>query len=339
MTNSRNDISKLIEQIQKNNSLLDSIKPALFESVVAEAILKSNKLLEINKRITGPLDFIGKYTDQFNKVNSFAIEAKKMSNYLNSHQIHSVAAQAAKLNIDKTYLVTNSKFSNAAIEAALSYKSKLELIDRPALNFLLQQYQQNKELFADGLANRIISLKSEEIFKLDNPDSNIIDELNPENLEITEDKKSSLIIVDRLPFRLLSKILKNPSEVRNITPRQFEEFIADLLSELGFKNVILTPRSGDGGKDIIASHSIQGIPLTFYFECKKYAEDNKIQLDTMRSLLGTVAHDSRKVNKGILVTTSTFTKGCKEFILAESRVDGKDYDGILGWIDELQKKI
>ena len=86
--------------------------------------------------------------------------------------------------------------------------------------------------------------------------------------------------------------------MRNITPRQFEEFIAKLLSELGFNDVILTPRSGDGGKDVIASHSVQGIPITFYFECKKYAEGNKIQLDTMRSLLGTVAHDSRKVNKG-----------------------------------------
>ena len=26
-------------------------------------------------------------------------------------------------------------------------------------------------------------------------------------------------------------------------------------------------------------------------------------------------------------------RDCKKFILAESRVDGKDYDGVLGWVE------
>ncbi len=339
MTTSRNDISKLIERIQKNNSILDSIKPSLFESVVAEAITRNNQLIEISKNATESLDFIGKYKDQFDKINSFAIETKQFQKAVEAAQIHSLAAKASQLNIDKSYLITNSKFTSAALEAAASYKSQLELIDRSGLNTLIEQYRVDRELFSNSIAAHISALESRRILTLDDPDPNVIDAINLEELEIAEDEKSSLIIVDRLPLRLLSKILRSPSEVRNITPRQFEEFIAKLLSELGFNNVILTPRSGDGGKDVIASHSVQGIPLTFYFECKKYAEGNKIQLDTMRSLLGTVAHDSREVNKGILVTTSTFTKGCKEFILAESRVDGKDYDGVLGWVDEIRKEI
>lgn len=339
MTTSRNDISKLIERIQKNNSILDSINSSLFESVVAEAITRNNKLLEISKKTTESFDFIGKYKDQFDKINSFVIETKQFQKAVEAAQIHSLAAKAAQLNIDKSYLITNSKFTNAALEAAASYKSRLELIDRSGLNSLIEQYRVDRELFSNSIAAHISALESKRILTLDEPDASDIDAIDIEELAIGEDEKSSLIIVDRLPLRLLSNILKNPSEVRNITPRQFEEFIAELLSELGFNNVILTPRSGDGGKDVIASHSVQGIPLTFYFECKKYAEGNKVQLDTMRSLLGTVAHDSRKVNKGILVTTSTFTKGCKEFILAESRVDGKDYDGVLGWVDELRKEI
>jgi restriction endonuclease Mrr len=339
MTTSRSDISKLIERIQKNDSILDSIKPSVFESVVAEAITRNNRLLEISKNATQQLDFVGKYKDQFDKVNSFAIEIKQFQKAVEASQIHSLAAKAAQLNIDKGYLITNSKFTNAAIEAATAYKSQIELIDRSGLNSLLEQYRIDRELFSNSIAARISALESKRILTLDDPDPTVIDAIEPEELEIEEDEKSSLIIVDRLPLRLLSRILKNPSEVRGITPRQFEEFIAELLSELGFNNVILTPRSGDGGKDVIASHSVQGIPLTFYFECKKYAEGNKVQLDTMRSLLGTVAHDSRKVTKGILVTTSKFTRGCREFILAESRVDGKDYDGVLGWVDELRKEI
>jgi len=318
---------------------LDSIKPSLFESVVAEAITRNNKLLEISKKTTEGLDFIGKYKDQFDRINSFAIETKQFQRVVEAAQIHSLAAKAAQLNIDKSYLITSSKFTNAALEAAAAYKSQLELIDRSGLNSIIEQYRIDRELFSNSIAANISALQSERILTISDPDPSSIDAIDPEELAINEDEKSSLVIVDRLPLRLLSKILKSPNEVRNITSRQFEEFIAELLSELGFNDVILTPRSGDGGKDVIASHSVQGIPLTFYFECKKYAEGNKIQLDTMRSLLGTVAHDSRKVNKGILVTTSSFTKGCKEFILAESRVDGKDYDGVLGWVDEIRKEI
>lgn len=339
MTTSRNDISKLIALIQKNNSVLDSIKPSLFESVIAEVITSNNKLLEISKNVTEGLDLIGKYKDQFDRTNSFAIETKQFQKAVEAAQIHSVVAKAAQLNIDKSYLITNSKFTNASLEAAAAYKSKIELIDRSGLNSIIEQYRIDRELFSNSIAANISALQSERILTLNYPNPSSIDAIDPEELAINEDEKSSLIIVDRLPLRLLSEILRNPAEVRNITPRQFEEFIAKLLSELGFNDVILTPRSGDGGKDVIASHSVQGIPITFYFECKKYAEGNKIQLDTMRSLLGTVAHDSSKVNKGILVTTSTFTKGCKKFILAESRVDGKDYDGVLGWVDEIRKEI
>ena len=52
----------------------------------------------------------------------------------------------------------------------------------------------------------------------------------------------------------------------------------------------------------------------------------------MRSLLGTVAGDSHRANKGVLVTTSTVTRGAKEFMMANARVDGKDYDDLLGWV-------
>jgi len=311
----------------------------MFESVVAEAITRSSTLVEISKKAHENMDFMGKYRDQLGKISSFSIETKQFQKAVEAAQIHSLAAKAAQLNIDKSYLVTTSKFTNAALEAAASYKSNLELVDRSGLNSLIEQYRVDRNLFADSIASRISSLELKNILRITDPDSSIIDTLDVESLSINEDEKSSLIVVDRLPLRLLSQILSNPSDVRNITPRQFEEFVAELLSELGFSNVILTPRSGDGGKDVIASHSVQDIPLTFYFECKKYAEGNKIQLETMRSLLGTVAHDSRMVNKGILVTTSTFTKGCKEFIVAESRLDGKDYDGVLGWVDELRKEI
>jgi restriction system protein len=124
-----------------------------------------------------------------------------------------------------------------------------------------------------------------------------------------------------------------------LTPGQFEEFIAEIVRELGFRNVILTPPSGDGGRDVIASNEVNGIPLTFYFECKKYADTNKVQLDTLRALLGCVAHHATEANIGVLVTTSRFTQGCKDLIASECRLDGKDYDGIVGWVNQLNVEL
>lgn len=63
MSNTRNDIAKLIEQIRQDNSLLDSIKPSVFESVVAEAVAQNNEILEVKKHALGQLGYIGKIRD------------------------------------------------------------------------------------------------------------------------------------------------------------------------------------------------------------------------------------------------------------------------------------
>jgi len=152
-------------------------------------------------------------------------------------------------------------------------------------------------------------------------------------LHLPPEYSERLTIVEHLPTKLLRLVAADPRSVRGLTPRQFEEFIAELIEGLGFDNVLLTPASNDGGRDVIASNRIHGIPLTFYFECKRYAEGNAVQLGTLRSLLGVVAHHSKEANVGVLVTTSHFTRGAKELIANECRLDGKDYHGIVEWVD------
>ena len=78
MATLRNEISKLIQQIQKNNSIIDSLKPSLFESVVAEAVIRNNELINISKKYSESLDFVGKFRDKLGKINSFAIETKQL---------------------------------------------------------------------------------------------------------------------------------------------------------------------------------------------------------------------------------------------------------------------
>ena len=339
MSNTRNDISKLIEEIQKDNSLIDSIRPSTFESVVAEVIAQNKKLIDIQREAFKGVDYIARFRDEFSQVRSFAVEVKQMSRLVDTDAIKRFQESISSLKIDRSYFVTNSSFTEAAKRLAEQYKNTLELIDRSSLWALMAQYEINREAFSSNLFEQIRSLRLNNLIEITEPSPEQIEQIEPETTGLSEPQKSALISVDSLPLKLIARILRAPHEVRNLSPRQFEEFVAEILTQLGFKDVILTPRSRYGGKDVIASHQINGIPLSFYFECKQYSVGHKVQLETLRALLGALAHDARNVNKGILVTTSTFTKGSREFILSESRLDGKDYDGILGGIDELKKKI
>lgn len=339
MSDKRSDIANLIKKIHADQKLIDQLRPPAFESMVAELFSQNQALVEAQRNMAQQLDFVGKFRDEFNNINSFAVEVKKLNSLIDTSAIEKFQSSISSLGIDKGYFVTTSGFSEAAKALAAQHKETLKLIDRTTLYSLIDQYTVNRELFASSLFQKAWSLDLDRLAQITNPSPEDIEEFDIDAHDLGKEEKSALISVDSLPLRLIAKIMRSPREVKNLTPRQFEEFVAETLSQLGFTDVILTPRSGDGGKDVIASHQINGIPLSFYFECKKYADDNKIQLETLRTLLGTVAHDARQVNMGVLVTTSTFTKGSKEFILAESRLDGKDYDGILGWIDELNKKM
>ncbi len=207
---------------------------------------------------------------------------------------------------------------------------------------LLRQIQESNAAtnrFSERLAAQLQAIALISPVTIADPTADDIDAIELETIDLVRTEPRSFVTAARLPLDVLSRILRNPSEVRSISPRQFEEFIADLLSRLGFEDVQLTPRSRDGGKDIVASHTVAGIPLIIYFECKQYANKNKVGLETMRSLLGTVASDSHQANKGVLVTTSTFTRGAKEFMMANARVDGKDYDGLLGWVAKVARGV
>jgi hypothetical protein len=140
--------------------------------------------------------------------------------------------------------------------------------------------------------------------------------------------------VDFIPLTVLDGILRSPEAMRTLSARDFEKFIATLIDQLGFENVELTPSSGDQGRDIIASKRMHGIPIIFAFECKLYKPGNPVGPDILRALLGTVRHARTAANKGVLVTTSTFSPGARTFLLSEPAIDGKDFDGIVDWLGD-----
>lgn len=90
---------------------------------------------------------------------------------------------------------------------------------------------------------------------------------------------------------------------------EFEDFIANLLRQKGFK-VTQTDYSNDGGVDLIAEYNQPLFSGKYIVQCKKYT-DNLVGQPELRDLYGVVMSES--ANKGILITTSDFTTQAKNF--------------------------
>jgi len=102
----------------------------------------------------------------------------------------------------------------------------------------------------------------------------------------------------------------------SISPRQFEHIIERLYSAMGY-NTQLTPPQKDGGRDVIARKEGIGTLEHLLVECKQYS--GPVDVKIVRALLGVVADE--RVNKGVLVTTSRFTKAGTEFAKRNPRLE------------------
>jgi len=97
---------------------------------------------------------------------------------------------------------------------------------------------------------------------------------------------------------------------------------------------------GDGGIDYnnkitIRKESdgaiIKGAParvLMVLIECKRYDRKNHVGVQLVRSLLG--VQTDRKANKGVLITSSTFTRSAREFAERQQHyISLVDFDDLL----------
>lgn len=102
--------------------------------------------------------------------------------------------------------------------------------------------------------------------------------------------------------------------LKNLPPAGFERICQRLLRESGFEQVEVTGKSGDGGIDGIGLLEVN--PLVSFkvlFQCKRY--QGSVTPSQVRDFRGAMLG---RADKGIIITTGTFTKDAK----AEARRDG-----------------
>ena len=101
-----------------------------------------------------------------------------------------------------------------------------------------------------------------------------------------------------------------------INPYDFEKLAQIILRESGFMEVEITKKSGDGGfdgKGILRLNNLVSIPVIF--ECKRYK--TPVGAEKIRNFRGAMAG---RADKGLFITTSTFTRGAREEASREGTV-------------------
>lgn len=135
------------------------------------------------------------------------------------------------------------------------------------------------------------------------------------------DEGNALAEASRLPWReRLSEIL------HAMPPQAFERLTKYLLEECGFKDVRVTGKSGDGGIDGHATLKIENI-FSFHvaFQCKRYK--GSVGAEIVRNFRGSL---DQNIEKGVLITTGSFTRAAKDEAVAPGKkqidlMDGNEF--------------
>lgn len=116
----------------------------------------------------------------------------------------------------------------------------------------------------------------------------------------------------------------------NMNPFAFERLTQRVLRESGFTDVVVTKSTGDGGIDGYGKLKINGvISFNIAFQCKRY--QGTVGAPEIRDFRGSL---TRNIEKGLFVTTGTFSSAAKEEAANVGKqqidlIDGEDFIDML----------
>jgi restriction system protein len=111
-----------------------------------------------------------------------------------------------------------------------------------------------------------------------------------------------------------------------LTPAEFEEAIARLLRERGYRDVRRVGGPGDVGVDVLCRDPM-GLPVAV--QCKRYGLGTPVRSRDIQGFLGVMRH--HRAAAGIVVTTSTFTQNARALAEAHSLrlIDRPELSGLI----------
>lgn len=153
-------------------------------------------------------------------------------------------------------------------------------------------------------------------------------------LRPTETKQIA-IVSHQAWAELIERLSLNPDLLHQLTPRKFEELIAELLTRDGLE-VHLTPETRDGGRDVLAFHETPVGRLLYLVECKRHLPNRPVGIAIVQRLYGVLSHE--RATAGLVVTTSRFSKEALTFAeTVRHQLRLKDYEAVKQWLKKYGK--
>jgi HJR/Mrr/RecB family endonuclease len=135
---------------------------------------------------------------------------------------------------------------------------------------------------------------------------------------------------------LLARLAQFPEERFRLNPRTFEETVAEVLARMGYE-VRLTPRTGDKGRDVIASINTPVTPVLMLVECKRYAANRLVGPEPITRLWYRLFDDH--ANLAMVITTSRFQPVAKETAINRGyQISLKEGEDFIQWLKSLKRK-
>ena len=96
------------------------------------------------------------------------------------------------------------------------------------------------------------------------------------------------------------------SYVLNLSPYEYEEYVAEEMRQEGFTEVDTTPKSGDFGADVLAKDGSR----TVCVQCKRYAPGHPVGVKAVQEIYS--AKDYYGCDDAYIYTTSDYTRAAVE---------------------------
>jgi restriction endonuclease Mrr len=135
---------------------------------------------------------------------------------------------------------------------------------------------------------------------------------------------------------LVRHLARHPSQLHQLPSRTFEELVAELFRAKGYQ-VEVTKRTRDGGLDIRAAMKSDIGTVLILIECKRFSPQHKVGVHVVRGLYGVV--EAERATKGLVATTSAFTKDAKSFqSTVSARMHLTDFQELQSWLNSYRIK-
>jgi restriction system protein len=137
---------------------------------------------------------------------------------------------------------------------------------------------------------------------------------------------------EEINAELRSELLER---ITSASPQFFEQLVVDLMIAMGYGSSLQNAgkrlgRSGDGGVDGVINEDTLGLD-SIYLQAKRFAPHVPVGVEKVREFNGSL--DERGASKGVLLTTSYFPAGAREYVDRVQRkmilIDGEELTRLL----------